>query len=37
MAVVLDSEKELFATHPAYRNIAHEQGTKYAQPGKSHF
>ena len=29
MAAALDSEKEFFATHPAYRNIAHKQGTKY--------
>jgi len=25
----LDSEKEFFSTHPAYKNIAHKQGTKY--------
>ena len=29
MAAALDSEKEFFATHPAYRNIAHKQGTKH--------
>ncbi|KAF9785439.1 dynamin protein dnm1 [Thelephora terrestris] len=29
MSAALDSEQEFFATHPAYRNIAHKQGTKY--------
>ena len=29
MTAALDSEKEFFATHQAYRNIAHKQGTKY--------
>ncbi|KAF9647684.1 hypothetical protein BDM02DRAFT_3261534 [Thelephora ganbajun] len=29
MAAALDSEKDFFATHPAYRNIAHKQGTKH--------
>jgi dynamin 1-like protein len=27
MAAALDSEKDFFASHPAYRNIAHKQGT----------
>jgi dynamin 1-like protein len=25
----LDTETEFFANHPAYRNIAHKNGTKY--------
>jgi len=29
MAAALDSEKEFFVTHPAYRNFAHKQGTKH--------
>ena len=29
MAAALESEKEFFINHPAYRNIAHKQGTKY--------
>lgn len=29
MVAALDSEKEFFITHPAYRNIAHKQGTRY--------
>ena len=29
LTAALDSEMEFFATHPAYRNISHKQGTKY--------
>jgi hypothetical protein len=29
MNEALESEKEFFVNHPAYRNIAHKQGTKY--------
>ena len=29
MTAALDSEKEFFTTHPAYKGIAHKQGTKY--------
>ena len=29
MTDALDSESEFFRTHPAYRNIAHKNGTKY--------
>jgi len=29
MTAALESEKEFFVDHPAYRNIAHKQGTKY--------
>lgn len=29
MSAALDSEKEFFTTHAAYRNIAHKQGTKH--------
>lgn len=29
MDVALENEREFFATHPAYKNIAHKQGTKY--------
>ena len=29
MTAALDSEREFFGTHPAYKNIAHKQGTKY--------
>jgi len=29
MADSLAAEVEYFKTHPAYRNIAHKQGTKY--------
>ena len=29
MTAALESEKEFFVNHPAYRNIAHKQGTKY--------
>ena len=29
MKAALDSETEFFKSHPAYRNIAHKNGTKY--------
>lgn len=29
MKDALDSESEFFTNHPAYRNIAHKNGTKY--------
>jgi dynamin 1-like protein len=29
MTAALDSEREFFTTHSAYRNIAHKQGTKH--------
>ena len=29
MPAALETEKEFFATHSAYRNIAHKQGTKH--------
>ena len=29
MTAALESEREFFVTHQAYKNIAHKQGTKY--------